>query len=100
MDGRQRIFADRVGQHHRGIMDCAPSARRCENEDPDRLDACGRGNERRRGWTRFHQALTASLAIVAPPAPAAEIPLDQRKSGYEFMGRETRAMQDDDTANP
>ena len=30
----------------------------------------------------------------------AEIPLAERKSGYDFMGRETRAMQDDDTANP
>jgi sulfur-oxidizing protein SoxA len=49
-------------------------------------------------------ALKAALAfawvvLTALPA-AAEIPLDQRKSGYEFMGRETRAMQDDDTANP
>jgi sulfur-oxidizing protein SoxA len=33
-------------------------------------------------------------------AIAAEIPLAERKSGYEFMGRDTRAMQDDDTANP
>jgi sulfur-oxidizing protein SoxA len=31
---------------------------------------------------------------------AAEVPLNERKSGYEFMGPETRAMQDDDTANP
>jgi sulfur-oxidizing protein SoxA len=31
---------------------------------------------------------------------AAEIPLAERKSGYEMMGRETRAMQDDDLANP
>jgi sulfur-oxidizing protein SoxA len=37
---------------------------------------------------------TASIAL------AAEIPLDQRKPGSDFMGRETRAMQDDDTANP
>jgi sulfur-oxidizing protein SoxA len=34
------------------------------------------------------------------PTLAAEIPLNERKSGYDFMGRETRAMQDDDTANP
>jgi L-cysteine S-thiosulfotransferase len=33
-------------------------------------------------------------------ATASEIPLSERKSGYEFMGGETRAMQDDDTANP
>src|SRR5438477_11562246 len=31
---------------------------------------------------------------------AAEIPLSERKSGYDFMGGETRAMQDDDAANP
>lgn len=30
----------------------------------------------------------------------AEIPLAERRSGYEFMGRETRAMQDDDATNP
>jgi sulfur-oxidizing protein SoxA len=31
---------------------------------------------------------------------AAEIPMFERKSGYDQMGRETRAMQDDDTTNP
>src|SRR5262245_41544788 len=41
-----------------------------------------------------------SAALFFSPALAAEIPLDERKSGYDFMGRETRAMQDDDTANP
>jgi L-cysteine S-thiosulfotransferase len=30
----------------------------------------------------------------------AEIPLAERRSGYEFMGRETRSMQDDDSTNP
>jgi sulfur-oxidizing protein SoxA len=41
--------------------------------------------------------LTAALGAVAL---AAEIPLADRKSSYDFMGREIRAMQDDDTANP
>jgi L-cysteine S-thiosulfotransferase len=41
--------------------------------------------------------LTATLGATAV---AAEIPLADRKSGYEVMGREIRAMQDDDTANP
>lgn len=41
--------------------------------------------------------LTATLGATVV---AAEIPLADRKSGYEFMGREIRAMQDDDTANP
>ena len=42
--------------------------------------------------------LTAVLAAAA--AGAAEIPPAERKSGYDFMARETRAMQDDDTTNP
>jgi L-cysteine S-thiosulfotransferase len=43
-------------------------------------------------------ALVGVLAF-AISAVAADAPSD-RRSGYEFMGRETRAMQDDDTANP
>jgi sulfur-oxidizing protein SoxA len=41
----------------------------------------------------------AALAI-AVSAFAGEIPRAERRSGYDFMSRETRAMQDDDTANP
>jgi len=37
---------------------------------------------------------------MAITARAAEIPLNERKSGYDFMGPESRAMQDDETANP
>jgi sulfur-oxidizing protein SoxA len=37
-------------------------------------------------------AVTLFAADAAPPAG--------RRSGYDFMGRETRAMQDDDAANP
>jgi sulfur-oxidizing protein SoxA len=33
-------------------------------------------------------------------AYAADIPLDQRRSGYDNMSAATRAMQDDDSANP
>lgn len=33
-------------------------------------------------------------------ASAADIPLGERRSGYEFMGPQSRGMQDDDTANP
>jgi sulfur-oxidizing protein SoxA len=39
-------------------------------------------------------------AVLSATAIAAEIPPADRKSGYEFMSRDTRAMQDDDTANP
>jgi L-cysteine S-thiosulfotransferase len=46
-------------------------------------------------------AATAVLSILlSTSALAAEIPLSEQKSGYDFMGRETRAMQDDDTTNP
>jgi sulfur-oxidizing protein SoxA len=44
--------------------------------------------------------IIAPLLFAALPTTAAEIPLAERKSGYEFMGRETRAMQDDETVNP
>ena len=37
---------------------------------------------------------TAALAV------ADEIPLSERRSGYDMMSRDTKAMQDDDTANP
>ena len=47
-------------------------------------------------------AVLISAASVLPiwPAIASEIPVAERKSGYEFMSGETRAMQDDDAANP
>jgi sulfur-oxidizing protein SoxA len=40
------------------------------------------------------------LAGLAGPASSADIPLDQRRSGYADLGRDTKAMQDDDTSNP
>jgi sulfur-oxidizing protein SoxA len=40
------------------------------------------------------------LVFIFCPAASAEISLSDRRSGYEFMGRETRAMQDDDATNP
>jgi sulfur-oxidizing protein SoxA len=44
--------------------------------------------------------LVVCLLAAAVSAVAGEIPLAERRSGYEFMARETRAMQDEDTANP
>jgi sulfur-oxidizing protein SoxA len=40
------------------------------------------------------------LSGIATLGLAAEIPLAERRSGYDLMGPQTRAMQDDDTANP
>src|SRR5262245_15360187 len=38
--------------------------------------------------------------VIVTSAFAGEIPTADRRSGYDLMSRETRAMQDDDTANP
>ncbi len=45
-------------------------------------------------------ALLIAAGIVLRPVIATEIPVSERRSGYTFMGPETRAMQDDDTVNP
>ena len=45
-------------------------------------------------------AVALGVVVLAASAFAAEIPRADRRSGYDFMTRETRAMQDDDTANP
>src|SRR5262245_28184375 len=50
--------------------------------------------------TRAAAALFVTALLGAAAASAGEISLADRKSGYEFMARETRAMQDDATANP
>jgi sulfur-oxidizing protein SoxA len=40
------------------------------------------------------------LVLFSSSLGSAEIPLAERRSGYEFMGRETRAMQDDEATGP
>jgi sulfur-oxidizing protein SoxA len=40
------------------------------------------------------------VLALAASAFAGEIPQAERRSGYDFMSRQTRAMQDDDTTNP
>jgi len=50
---------------------------------------------------RLAGAITmAALQIAALPLYAGEIPHDARRSGTSFMAPQTKAMQDDDTANP
>src|SRR5437879_10239898 len=44
--------------------------------------------------------ITGAVLGWAVNGASDEIPLSERKSGYEMMGRESRAMQDDDLANP
>jgi sulfur-oxidizing protein SoxA len=47
-------------------------------------------------------ACTIAIAgvLAATAAAAAEIPQEQRRSGFTFMTPETQSMQNDDTANP
>jgi L-cysteine S-thiosulfotransferase len=49
-------------------------------------------------WSRA--IVAAALLAAAASLRAGEIPGEQRRSGYSFMGPDTRAMQDDDTSNP
>ncbi|HEY5128254.1 MAG TPA: sulfur oxidation c-type cytochrome SoxA [Bradyrhizobium sp.] len=52
-------------------------------------------------WWRY--ALAAALLITAVAVVViarAEIPLSERHSGYDDIGRDTKAMQDDDMINP
>ncbi len=44
--------------------------------------------------------LLAVLTATISASRAGEIPADARRSGYAFMGPDTRAIQDDDTSNP
>ncbi|HEY2246753.1 MAG TPA: sulfur oxidation c-type cytochrome SoxA [Bradyrhizobium sp.] len=44
--------------------------------------------------------ICAALLLAAAAVLAGEIPSDQRRSGYSFMAPDTKAIQDDDTANP
>jgi L-cysteine S-thiosulfotransferase len=52
------------------------------------------------GPTILLAALLVAAGIVLRPLIATEIQSAERRSGYTFMGPETKAMQDDDTANP
>jgi len=68
--------------------------RACSKAPSPPSPASGRG-----GREAFALVLIAALGC-ASPAFAADIPPDERRSDYELMGPQTRAMQDDDTANP
>lgn len=46
------------------------------------------------------RSFATALLVVAAAAAATEIAPQEKKSGYDFSSRETRAMQDDDAANP
>jgi sulfur-oxidizing protein SoxA len=46
------------------------------------------------------RAIAVVVLLLGASSLAGEIPQEERRSGYSFMGTDTRAMQDDDTANP
>jgi len=76
MERRQRLFGYAVGNDH-GHVSPGPGAP-----------------------ARRVRAAVCFLLAVAQPAAGAEIPAEERRSGYEFMSRETRSMQDDEATNP
>ncbi|MFT4119641.1 sulfur oxidation c-type cytochrome SoxA [Bradyrhizobium sp.] len=49
---------------------------------------------------RWRAIAVTALFATAPALSAGDIQPDARRSGYSFMGPQTRAMQDDDTSNP
>jgi L-cysteine S-thiosulfotransferase len=73
-------------------------ARASRSEPPHpSLSPLGRGSSGRRlRIVIFVSALSVSAGI----AHATDIPLDQRRSDSEFVSADTRAMQNDDAANP
>ena len=51
-------------------------------------------------WLLFAAGLLATALQAAGQVAAQDMAPESRRSGYEQMGRETRAMQDEDNANP
>ena len=49
---------------------------------------------------RLARTIAIAGVLIATAVAAAEIPQEQRRSGFTFMAPETQAMQNDDTANP
>lgn len=58
-----------------------------------------RANPKRTPWLA-QIAVLLGFAAVAAISARAEIPLGERRSGYADLATDTKAMQDDDTANP
>jgi sulfur-oxidizing protein SoxA len=54
----------------------------------------------RPGKTVRRTAALALVALLQSDLSHAEPPPSERRSGYELMSRDTKAMQDDDTSNP
>ena len=51
-------------------------------------------------WRLALAAAFSGFAAAIVISAHAEIPLNERRSSYEDMSRDNKAMQDDDTANP
>ena len=62
--------------------------------------ALGFAGARRRASMPRALGVAALAAVFSAASLAADIPLNERRSGYEAMSAATKAMQDDDTANP
>jgi L-cysteine S-thiosulfotransferase len=67
-----------------------------------RVRKAQRAHRHRRGGTALRTFAHPTLLLLSLclPTVAADIPPDQRRSGYADLGPDTKAMEDDDTANP
>src|SRR5690348_13746952 len=118
MDRRQRLLADRERQYHcrmisRDFIGLMLRSSPCPQGEVSsskhvaapsfETSALRRAAQDEDGAVRsilLICALFCAMTGTVVVSFAAEIPLNERKSGYEFMGPESRAMQDDDSANP
>src|SRR5689334_11448469 len=118
MDRRQRLLADRERQYHcrmisRDFIGLMLRSSPCPQGEVSvskhvaapsfETPALRRAPQDEGGTVRsmfLICALIGAMVSTTTGSFAAEIPLNERKSGYEFMGPESRAMQDDDSANP
>ena len=78
MDRRSRQHSNGIGQH-RGRM------------------SAGLEHLPLRTWAAL---LLGALSLIASRASGTEIPAEEKRSDYQFMSQETRAIQDDDSVNP
>jgi L-cysteine S-thiosulfotransferase len=67
---------------------------------PVRSAVAGPGAVRRLAGSALRLGVAAAAMALASLSLAADIPLNERRSGYAAMSAASKAMQDDDTANP
>jgi L-cysteine S-thiosulfotransferase len=76
------------------------TARHCEHRSDEAIQKGGTARLECFASLAMTGTLATFLALTFTAPAAAELPLDERRSGFDLMSPETQAMQRDDTANP